>query len=135
MKSAWLLISIVGILFFTFACTNPDTVSINRGQPSGSPAAAAPTATPDEFASARANFAKHCAVCHGENATGGRVEVEGRKLKVPSLKEGHALEHTDAQLVKQVTDGDDEMPAFKEKLKPEEIAELVRFIRKEFQGK
>lgn len=135
MKSVKLVVSIAGILFFTFACNNADTVSTNRGEAASSPAAAAPTATPDEFASARLNFAKNCAVCHGEKGLGGRVEVEGRKLKVPSLREGHALDHTDEQLVKQITEGDDEMPAFKEKLRPEEISDLVRFIRKEFQGK
>ena len=63
------------------------------------------------------------------------MEVEGRKLKVPSLREGHAVGHSDEKLVKQITEGDDEMPAFKDKLSAEEINELVRFIRKEFQGK
>ena len=35
----------------------------------------------------------------------------------------------------QITEGDDEMPAFKDKLTPQQINEVVRFIRKEFQGK
>lgn len=125
---------IVLIALFTIACSNADTLTTNQTQPS-SPLASAPQATPDELASARANFQKNCIACHGEKGEGGRVEVDGKKLKVPNLREGHALEHTDEKFVKQISEGDDEMPAFKDKLKPEEINELVRFIRKEFQGK
>lgn len=62
-------------------------------------------------------------------------EIDGKKFKVPSLREGHALHHTDDKFIVQIREGDEEMPAFKDKLKPEEIKDLVRFIRKEFQGK
>ena len=34
-----------------------------------------------------------------------------------------------------IEEGDDEMPAFKKDLKPEEIAGLIKYIRKEIQGK
>jgi mono/diheme cytochrome c family protein len=81
------------------------------------------------------DFEKNCSVCHGEKGHGGPVEVEGRKLKVPSLREGRVLNHTDQKFVKQISEGDDEMPAFKDKLSAEEINYLVRFIRKELQGK
>ena len=59
---------------------------------------------------------------------------DGTKLKVPSLREGHALKHPDSDFVKQITKGGDGMPAFGEKLKPEEINDMIRFIRHEFQG-
>ena len=125
---------IVLIAFFTTACNSADTSITNQTQPS-SPLTSAPQASPDQLASARLNFQKNCIACHGEKGEGGRVEVDGKKLKVPNLREGHALQHTDEKFVKQISEGDDEMPAFKDKLKPEEINELVRFIRKEFQGK
>jgi len=63
------------------------------------------------------------------------VKVEGKQIRVPSLKRDHALKHTDEQLVETITKGEEDMPSFKDKLKPEEIAELVKFVRKEFQGK
>ncbi len=63
------------------------------------------------------------------------MTVEGKKFKVPSLKAGRALTHKDERLVRQITDGDDEMPAFKDKLSSQEINDLVTFIRKELQGK
>jgi mono/diheme cytochrome c family protein len=95
----------------------------------------AATATPDPLANAYLNFQKHCQECHGEKGHGGTVEIKGRRLKVPSLRDGHALDHTDEKFVKQISEGDEEMPAFKDKLSGEEINDLVSFIRKELQGK
>ena len=83
----------------------------------------------------QSNFAKHCASCHGENGEAAVVKVNEKTLRVPSLRKGHALDHTDEQLAQQIAEGDDEMPAFKDKLSADEINELVRYIRKEFQGK
>jgi mono/diheme cytochrome c family protein len=95
----------------------------------------APPATPDQFAAARANFDKNCKSCHGEKGQGGPVKLEdGTKLKVPTLCEGHALRHPDSDFVKQITKGGDGMPAFGNKLKPDEVNECIRFIRHEFQG-
>jgi mono/diheme cytochrome c family protein len=84
--------------------------------------------------SARATYAAECARCHGINGDGGTVTVLKKKLKVPSLKKGHALDHTDDQMVKIISDGEEAMPSFKDKLKPEEITTLVRLIRQEFQA-
>ena len=61
--------------------------------------------------------------------------VDEKKLKVPSFSTGHALKHTDEDFVEQIVKGGDGMPKFKDKLSPEEINLLVRFVRHEFQGK
>ena len=136
MNSAKLAAIILAVVFLANGCTSSDSVT-NQSQPSAATATATPsaTATPDPFAEAYVDFQKHCQVCHGEKGQGGTVEIDGRKLKVPSLRDGHALEHTDEKFVKQITEGDDEMPAFRDKLSPNEINDLVRFIRKELQGK
>src|SRR6266404_1386949 len=43
------------------------------------------TATPDEFAAARATFHKICKCCHGEKGDGGRVNAcVATRLRVPS---------------------------------------------------
>src|SRR5882672_2098318 len=77
--------------------------------------------TPDQFAGARATYEKNCKGCHGQNGEGGPVKLEdGTKLKVPSLREGHALKHPDSDFVKQITNGGDGMPAFNDKLKADE---------------
>ncbi len=93
------------------------------------------TSTPDEFAAARASYEKNCKSCHMANGEGGTVKLDdGTKLKVPSLREGHALKHPDSDYVKQIVKGGNGMPAFGDKLKTDEINDLVRFIRHEYQG-
>jgi mono/diheme cytochrome c family protein len=128
-----LLALVVFTLLVVNGCSTPANENVNN-VPTATPAAKA-TATPDEFAAARANYAKHCSACHGEEGKGGLVKVEKVRLKVPSLREGHALDHPDVKLVKQITNGGDGMPKFKDKLSPEEINAMVRFVRHEFQGK
>ncbi len=135
MNSAKFAAIILVIGCFSAACTSSDTLTTNRTQPEASPATVAATDTPDPLANAYQNFQKNCQECHGEKGQGGVVEIKGKTLKVPSLRDGHALNHTDEKFVKQITEGDDEMPAFKDKLSAEEINDLVRFIRKELQGK
>ena len=101
----------------------------------GAQSSPAPTATPDPFAAARGTFAKECQVCHGPEGKGGPVKLEdGTRLRVPSLREGHALHHPDSDFRKQITQGGDGMPAFKDKFSEQQIEELIRFIRHEFQG-
>ena len=130
-----LALLLVVLTLFAVACTSRGTETTNTARPASSPATSVSTVTPDELASARVLFQKNCAECHGEKGEGGRKEVDGKRFKVPNLHEGHALQHSDEKFVVQITEGDEEMPAFKDKLTPAEINELVRFIRKEFQGK
>jgi len=133
MKLCILALAVVYALLVISGCGTPANENVNN-VPTATPAAKA-TATPDEFAVARANYAKHCSACHGDEGKGGLVKVDNVKLKVPNLTEGHALEHPDEKLVKQITNGGDGMPKFKDKLSPEEINAMVRFVRHEFQGK
>lgn len=131
MRTTRLVLFVVFTLAFGLACSSPVT---NR--PAQSPP---PTASPqasaaaDEFAATRATFKEHCVTCHGDNAAGGRVRVEGREIKVPNLTGEHARKPTDERLAAKISEGDDEMPAFKDKLNQQQIQDLVRFIRKEFQ--
>lgn len=131
--SVVILLVCFGLMLSTAGCEKSETAPMPNSDVSSAPKVAP---TPDEFAPAREIFAKDCKVCHGDTGQGGPVKLEdGTRLKVPSLREGHALKHPDADFVKQITKGGDGMPAFREKLKPEEIESLVRFIRHEFQGK
>ena len=128
----FILVSVIFAIFLIGSCTKAE----NPVAPSTTttPAAKA-TATPDEFASARVSYAKHCVACHGAEGEGGVKTVDNKKLKVPSLSTGHALKHTDEDFVEQIMKGGDGMPEFKDKLSPDEINLLVRFVRHQFQGK
>lgn len=134
MKSATVSLALIAFALFAIACNDSGNQTSNQNQ-SSLPASPGSTATPDALATAKTNFEKHCSACHGKDGTGGLVTIEDKKLKVPSLREGHALKHTDVQLAKQIMDGAEEMPAFKDKLSAAEINDLVILIRAEFQGR
>lgn len=126
-----LLIALIAI--FITGCSN-QTAPSSTSRPSAN--TANPAATPaDPFAVTRGVFAKDCQTCHGVDGKGGPVKLEdGTRLRVPSLREGHALRHPDSDFRKQIVEGGDGMPAFKDKLSEPQIDDLIRFIRQEFQG-
>jgi mono/diheme cytochrome c family protein len=136
MKLISLALTCIAIALVAIACTETATpTNTNTSRAATTPASPSPAASVDELATARANYAKNCEACHGPEGTGGLVKVEKKQIKVASLKADHAIKHTDDQLAKTITTGEEEMPAFKDKLSQPEIAQMVRFIRKEFQGK
>ena len=126
-----LVITIIGFsLSAAIACKQLSTTTSNTTAKPGA------SSTPDQFANARGYYAKDCQTCHGANGEGGPVKLDdGTRLKVPSLREGHALRHSDEEFTKQITKGGDGMPAFEKKLTPDQMNELIRFIRHEYQGK
>jgi mono/diheme cytochrome c family protein len=116
------------------ACTETaPPANTNTARTAASPAA--PAATPDPLARAQANFTKNCEPCHGPNGEGGPVKVDNKTIKVPSLKADHAIKHTDDQIAKMITNGEEAMPAFKDKMSAQEISDMVKFVRTHFQGK
>ena len=136
MKLISLALTCVAIALIATACTETATpTNTNTTRTSASPAAPAATATPDALATARANFGKNCEGCHGPAGEGGLVTVNDKKLKVASLKSDHAIKHTDDQLIKVITSGEEEMPPFKDKMSAQEIADMVKFVRATFQKK
>lgn len=120
------------LTLFGIACAGPATDTTNKSLPTAAPS---PVVTPLVFASPRTNFERHCVACHGQDGEGGTITVDNKTLNVPSLTKGHALTHNDEQLTKKIANGDDDMPAFKDKLSTTEIFALVNFIRKELQRK
>lgn len=133
MKLFSLVLTCAAIALLSIACTETTTTT---NAPSSAPRTAtpaAPAASVDPLATARANFAKHCEACHGPAGEGGPVKVDNKQIKVPSLKANHAIKHTDDELTKIITGGEEEMPAFKDKLSQDEISHLVHFVRTEFQ--
>src|SRR5262245_49417462 len=123
-----LLIALIAI--FITGCRNQTTTPTSTSRPSTNAAA-----TPDPLAATRGVFAKNCQSCHGVDGKGGPVKLEdGTRLKVPSLREGHALRHPDSDFRKQITAGGDGMPAFKTKLSSQQVDDLIKFVRQEFQG-
>ncbi len=72
---------------------------------------------------AAATYKAKCAMCHGPDGKGGKMGT--RDFASPEVKA-----ESDAQLTDIVTKGKPpKMPAYGEKLKPEEIKDLVTYIR------
>ena len=122
---------LVSLNIFLLACSKSG--AIKTGDPSNSKSGpAVASATTDKTHEV---FGKNCSVCHQASGEGGTVKLEDNtKLKVPSLKSDRAIRHSDKDYTSQILKGGDGMPAFKEKLKEAEINDLIRFIRREFQG-
>lgn len=76
-------------------------------------------------------FRQNCAICHGQEANG--KEIDGRVI--PSLRYGAAANKTEAEIYDQIANGKLPMPAFRNQLTDEEIRKMVKFIRRDLQGK
>jgi len=118
------------------ACNNNAPSNTTGNSPAATNSAGANSAAPNpELASARIYYEKNCAGCHGPKAEGGTAKVNDKQIKVPSLKSERAMKHDDKRLTETIAQGEEEMPAFKDKIKAQEIADLVKLIRTDFQGK
>ena len=136
MKLISLVLTCAAIALLSVACTETTTTTNTPSATrTASPAAPAPSPSVDPLVTARANFGKHCEGCHGPAGEGGPVKVDNKQIKVPSLKADHAIKHTDDELIKIVTTGEEAMPGFKDKLSADEITHLVHYVRTEFQKK
>ncbi len=76
-------------------------------------------------------FRQNCAICHGQEANG--KEMDGKLI--PSLRYGEAETKTEEEIYQQIKEGKLPMPAFKNQLTEEEIRKMVRFVRRDLQGK
>jgi mono/diheme cytochrome c family protein len=133
MKLIKLFLVIITLTLFALACTSTNTNTGTQPTPAASPSAAASPSPVDEMAETREIYADECATCHRENGEGGPVKTDEKRINVPSFKKGHALSHTDEEFAKQIAVGGDGMPAFKDKLTPEQINLLVKYVRQQFQ--
>ncbi len=143
---------LTAVVMFIIACTGSQTnntsssgntniasdtnISDNATVMTNSSPDALPAAA-DELASARKIYSERCTKCHKEDGTGGVTEIEGKKVKAPNFTSDKLKNEPDAEFVEVIEHGEKEdgMPAFKGKLSDEEIKSLVKFIRREFQGK
>lgn len=86
--------------------------------------------SPEQLAQARTLFRQKCARCHGDDGRG--ETVLGEMLKIPNFtdRKWWKEEIKDERLVKSITHGKDQMPAFEKKLTRQEIALLAAYVRR-----
>jgi cytochrome c len=90
------------------------------------PAATASAA--QQAVSGRELFHRHCASCHFTDTTAQKIGP-GLKGLYPRLTFSDGKKVTDASLSRWIEAGGKNMPGFKESMKPEQIRELVSYIR------
>ena len=72
-------------------------------------------------------FEYHCATCHGADGKGTK---RGRELKAPNLSDADwQATKTDVEILNSITNGKNKMPRWSDKIKPEEIQALAKYIR------
>jgi len=138
MKSvkATFILSAVALCLVACAETKTNTTNNAANTIVVANANAQPSAAVDELAASKPIYLESCTGCHREQGEGGEAEFEGKKIKVPSYQSKGAMNASDDKLYNYIADGEeDEMPAFKDKLTEEQMRNLVKFIRKEFQKK
>lgn len=70
-------------------------------------------------------FKEYCAKCHGEDGTANTPK--GRQLMAQDFTDPEwQADKTDEKMIKQVTDGGEDMPPFGKKLTKEQIESLVK---------
>jgi len=72
-------------------------------------------------------YKTHCVLCHAPDGSGS--SPSGRALKAQDLRSELIQKKTDAELAASITNGKGKMPAFGKKLKPDQVAQLVAYIR------
>jgi mono/diheme cytochrome c family protein len=100
---------------------------------SAKPAAAAAKATPESIASGETIFKRQCQMCHGATGMGDGPAAKTLKGKLPNLADKATLAKvTDDDIHELVENGKKSeignMPAFKSKLKAEEIQDVINYV-------
>ena len=81
---------------------------------------------PAQAQGAADTYKAKCAMCHGPDGTGSAM---GKKMGAHDFTGPEVQKMSDADLTDVITKGKGKMPAYGEKLKPEEIKGLVAYIR------
>ena len=79
------------------------------------------------FADAEANYKAKCAGCHGPDGVG--ATAAGKAMKVRDFHAPEVQKETDAELTDIIANGKNKMPKYADKLKADEIKDLVGYVR------
>lgn len=80
-----------------------------------------------EKTEAKAIYQQHCAMCHGQDGKG--ATPIGKKFQIPDLHSSAVQKNSDAELTQIIDNGKGKMPPFKSQLKPEQVKDLVAYIK------
>jgi len=73
-------------------------------------------------------FKTNCVLCHAANGSGD--STAGKALKAKDLRSPEVRKQTDAALIEVISKGKDKMPAFADRIQPDDIKKVVAYVRK-----
>jgi len=73
-------------------------------------------------------FKSKCALCHAEDGSGS--SPSGRALKARDLRSPETQAKPDTEIAEVIAKGRNKMPPFAQQLKPDQIQQLVAYIRR-----
>jgi len=91
-------------------------------------ASAACSAASAQAADGKAVFDVNCRICHGTTGVPS-TSMKKRLPRIPTFDAALFANLTDADIVRQITEGKDKMKPFKDKLTPGEIVAVAKYIR------
>lgn len=105
-----------------------------QAKPAAGAKPAAAAASPESIANGAALYKRQCVMCHGATGVGDGPAAKNLKGKLPSLADKAIMSKlTDAQIHEAITAGKKteigNMPALGKRLKPEEITDIVNYVR------
>ena len=86
-----------------------------------------PLVVPANAQDAAALYKTKCAACHGADGKG--ETAIGKANKMRDLASDDVLKESDADLTTIITNGKNKMPAYAKSLKPEQVKDLVAYVR------
>jgi cytochrome c6 len=72
-------------------------------------------------------YKTNCVLCHAADGSGS--SASGKAMNAKDLRSPEVQGKSDAELAEFITQGKGKMPAFGKKLKPDDIKQLVAYIR------
>jgi len=130
-----LRVQIAGLIAAAFSVFCITAVYAAQAKPATAtkPATAAAKATPESIASGETIYKRQCQMCHGATGMGDGPAAKTLKGKLPNLADKATMAKVkDEDLREQIENGKKSeignMPAFKSKLKPEEIQDVMNFV-------
>jgi mono/diheme cytochrome c family protein len=86
--------------------------------------------SPTSLASGKKKYGQDCAMCHGKEGAGDGDLAGDMNLKLKDLREADALKDvSDAEMYKLINNGRGKMMGEEGRLKPDEIWDIVNFVR------
>lgn len=131
MKKIRFVTLIVFAATFAIACGQASNTSNSPTNAAKNATTPPPTPVVSRAPDGKELFALNCMICHKESGKGGKLTVEGKSINPDDLTLDKFKKMADDKIAAYVRDGvkDEGMPAFKDKMTPEEIRAVVGHVR------